>query len=71
MTQETKSKQDRSPALVAAVALAGGYASLAAKLGLNKATVHQWNRVPAERVLAVEAATGVPRQRLRPDIYPD
>jgi DNA-binding transcriptional regulator YdaS (Cro superfamily) len=27
-------------------------------------------RVPAERVLAIEAATGVPRHELRPDIYP-
>ena len=26
-------------------------------------------RVPAERVLSVEAATGVPRVRLRPDLY--
>ena len=28
------------------------------------------NRVPAERVLAVEKATGVPRHQLRPDLYP-
>jgi DNA-binding transcriptional regulator YdaS (Cro superfamily) len=27
-------------------------------------------RVPAERVLSIEAATGVPRHELRPDLYP-
>jgi DNA-binding transcriptional regulator YdaS (Cro superfamily) len=27
-------------------------------------------QIPAERVLAIEAITGVPRHELRPDIYP-
>ena len=54
--------------------LAGGQTALAAKLGVRQSTVSNWiNRdksVPAERVLAIEAATGVSRHRLRPDIYP-
>jgi len=32
--------------------------------------VSNWSRVPAERVLAVESLTGVPRTTLRPDLYP-
>lgn len=32
--------------------------------------IAQWKHVPAERVLMVERATGVPRHRLRPDLYP-
>ncbi|WP_458760518.1 transcriptional regulator [Afipia sp. TerB] len=32
--------------------------------------ISQWKQVPAERVLGVERATGVPRHRLRPDLYP-
>jgi DNA-binding transcriptional regulator YdaS (Cro superfamily) len=28
------------------------------------------DRLPAEHVLAIEAATGVPKEELRPDIYP-
>jgi len=48
----------------------GSFAALARALGVTKGAVHQWTRVPAERVLAVEAATGVPRQQLRPDLYP-
>jgi TorA maturation chaperone TorD len=31
--------------------------------------VSNWGRVPAERVLSVEAATGVARSVLRPDLY--
>src|SRR5262249_43283211 len=30
-----------------------------------------WERVPAERVLSVEAATGVARKVLRPDLFQD
>lgn len=44
--------------------------SLATKLGLNKSTVSRWKRIPAERVLQVEKATGIPREEIRPDIYP-
>jgi len=61
---------ERAEPLSAAIKAVGGYSALAAILGLTKASVHQWKRVPAERVLAVEAATGVSRQQLRPDLYP-
>jgi len=36
-------------------------------------TVAAWKyrgRVPVQRVLDVERATGIPRYRIRPDIYP-
>jgi DNA-binding transcriptional regulator YdaS (Cro superfamily) len=47
-------------------------ADLARKMGLDKSTMTRWDhgRVPAERVLDVERATGVSRHDLRPDIYP-
>lgn len=47
--------------------------SVADELGVDISTVSQWLRrgnIPAERVLALEAATGVSRHILRPDIYP-
>lgn len=45
---------------------------LARTLGVNKATVTRWSQgdVPAENVLTVERATGIPREKIRPDIYP-
>ena len=32
--------------------------------------VYQWEKVPAEHVHVVESVLGVPRSKLRPDLYP-
>lgn len=53
-----------------AIEAAGGVTRLSEAIGVTRSAVSQWPRVPAERVIAVEKATGVPRQELRPDIYP-
>ncbi|HEY7664256.1 MAG TPA: Cro/CI family transcriptional regulator [Xanthobacteraceae bacterium] len=52
-----------------AIRAAGGVAALARKIGISQPSVSNWSRVPAERVLSVEAATGVSRAVLRPDLY--
>jgi TorA maturation chaperone TorD/DNA-binding transcriptional regulator YdaS (Cro superfamily) len=52
-----------------AIRAAGGIGALARALGLSQPTVSDWQRIPAERVLAVEALTGVHRTALRPDLY--
>lgn len=59
-------------AIERAVQAMGGRRLLAKKLGVTYQAVQKWelSKVPAERVLAVEAATGVSRHDLRPDIYP-
>lgn len=48
----------------------GGVAALARRLGLSRAAIYRWQRVPAERVLEVERETSVSRHDLRPDLYP-
>lgn len=48
----------------------GGMVQLSSALGLTRTAVYQWKKVPAERVLDVERLTGVPREILRPDLYP-
>lgn len=48
----------------------GGSSELGRRLGVTSQAVSQWRRVPAERVLDVERATGVSRHQLRPDLYP-
>lgn len=48
----------------------GGSSELGRRIGVTSQAVSQWRRVPAERVLDVERATGVPRHHLRPDLYP-
>jgi len=38
-------------------------------LGIAQPSVSNWQRIPAERVAAVEQATGIDRTRLRPDLF--
>jgi TorA maturation chaperone TorD/DNA-binding transcriptional regulator YdaS (Cro superfamily) len=59
----------RDAGLEQAIKAAGGVASLARAIGIAQPSVSAWSRVPAERVLAVEALTRVHRFILRPDLY--
>src|SRR4051812_43212952 len=59
----------RDHGLSEAIYAAGGVTELARRIGISQPAVTNWERVPAERVLAVEAATGIARVRLRPDLY--
>lgn len=52
---------------------AGGQSALARLLKVTPQAVQKMcasGRVPAERVLEIEKATGVSRHELRPDLYP-
>lgn len=59
----------RDPGLSEAIQAVGGVSELARRIGISQPSVSNWDKVPAERVLAVESATGVERMRLRPDLY--
>ena len=59
----------RDAGLNCAIDAAAGVAQLARKIGIAQPSVSNWNRVPARRAIAVEAATGVSRKQLRPDLY--
>src|ERR1044072_3598833 len=59
----------RDPGLSEAIQAAGGVSKLARRVGVSQPSVSNWDKVPAERVLAVEAVTGVDRKVLRPDLY--
>src|SRR5215469_5552491 len=48
----------RDVGLDEAIRVAGGVGALARKIGISQPSVSNWSRVPAERVLSVEAATG-------------
>lgn len=62
----------RDTALEKAITAAGGTAALARTINVTPQAISQWERVPAERVIAVEEASGgkVTRSDLRPDLYP-
>jgi len=48
----------------------GLLAKVARECKLSRAAVAVWDKVPAERLPAVERATGISRHLLRPDICP-
>ena len=52
----------RDPGPEEAIRAVGGVSELARHIGISQPSVSNWNRVPAERVLIVEAATGVDRK---------
>ncbi|WP_414487145.1 transcriptional regulator [Stenotrophomonas maltophilia] len=59
-------------ALDRAVQSAGSQQALAQLLGIKPPSVSGWYdrcRVPAERCIAIELATGVSRHQLRPDVF--
>ena len=47
----------------------GLMAKTARALGITRSAVAQWRVVPADQVIAVEAASGIAREDLRPDLY--
>src|SRR6478735_2244498 len=59
----------RDPGLSEAIRAAGGVGELARQIGISQPSVSNWNCVPAERVVSVEAVTGIDRGVLRPDLY--
>ena len=59
----------REPGLSEAIRAAGGVSELARQIGISQPSVSNWMRVPAERVVSVETATGVDRAVLRPDLF--
>ncbi len=59
----------RDAGLSEAIRAAGGVAALARKLGIAQPSVYNWARIPADRLLAVEEATEVARETLRPDLF--
>jgi TorA maturation chaperone TorD len=61
----------REPGLSEALRAVGGVGELARQIGISQPSVSNWTRIPAERVISVEAVTGVDRAVLRPDLYGD
>src|SRR3954451_23654204 len=59
----------RDPGLSKAIDAAGGVTELARRVGISQPSVSNWDKVPAERVLSIEAVTGGSRKVLRPDLY--
>jgi Putative antitoxin of bacterial toxin-antitoxin system, YdaS/YdaT len=47
----------------------GSRYQLAKMLGLTPPAIYKWKRIPADRIIAIEKATGIDRSKIRPDLY--
>lgn len=56
-----------------AITAAGGLTALAGLINTTPQVIQHWRTrgIPAERVIALESATGITRSELRPDLYPE
>lgn len=61
--------EERDEGLRLAIKEGGGVRPLARSLGISTTSLMKWTRVPADRILQVEAVTKVKREKLRPDLY--
>jgi len=59
----------RDRGLDEAIRAVGGVSELARRIGISQPSISNWDRVPVERIAAVEAASGVERAVLRPDLF--
>jgi TorA maturation chaperone TorD len=66
------SRETQTGGLDAAIAAAGGMDAFQSAMNVARRTVFLWKQqgVPAERVPEIEAATGISRHALRPDLWP-
>jgi pyruvate kinase len=60
----------RDPGLELALRTRMAVTEIAEALGVSRAAVSQWRRVPEKHVAVVARMTGISRRVLRPDLYP-
>ena len=61
---------ERDAALELALSPRMAVTEIAEALGVSRAAVSQWRRVPEKHLAIVARLTGISRRRLRPDLYP-
>lgn len=65
-------EHETDSALAEAVRAAGSQTAFGEMIGRRQSTIHDWLRdgkpLPVEYVLIVERETGIPKERLRPDL---
>lgn len=62
-------KLSTCPGIALLRAKRGALAQVSRALGMTTSAPCLWAQVPGEYVVKIEAATGIPREQLRPDLY--
>jgi len=68
-TRGQERSRPQSPGLRLAAEAVGGYDKLADKLRITSQAVSGWYKIPVNRCGTIERLTGIPREKLRPDIF--
>lgn len=68
-TKPGRRRKPRSAGIEAILRVTKTFERLAEIAETSVQAVAQWKEVPAGRCLQIEAATGVPREVMRPDVY--
>ena len=61
----------RDPILELALRRRLAVTEIADAIGISRAAVSQWRRVPERHLAAVAKITRISKRRLRPDLYPE
>lgn len=59
----------RNPVINIAAKKLGGIVKLSMALGLSRGAASLWSEIPVDHVHKLEELTGIPREKLRPDIF--
>ena len=62
-------RQALGQALLYALDKIGGTVRMAEAAGVSPQAVSQWRHIPIHHVVTISKRTGLPRHRLRPDLY--
>jgi DNA-binding transcriptional regulator YdaS (Cro superfamily) len=62
-------KQALGQALLRALDRVGGTVRMAETVGVTPQAVSQWAHIPIHHVPRISGVTGLPRHKLRPDLY--
>lgn len=62
-------KQKKAIVLTEVFAHFGSASKLAEYLGVSRSAVHQWQNIPLRYLKEISEVTGIPRSKLRPDLY--
>ena len=68
LSRVTCAAMDRDAPLTEALSRRYAVTAIAAALGISRAAVSQWRRVPGKHVTSVAEITGMPPHVLRPDL---
>jgi DNA-binding transcriptional regulator YdaS (Cro superfamily) len=63
------SKAERDEIIDVACEKAGGVRALGRAIGINYQNIQSWKTIPAHWIVPIEEATGIPREKLRPELY--